>query len=142
MPSLKGLVLHDGFRQLLWASDDWDLGDETDLVKDTIANAITDPAEFPGVVRIDADRALYSFAVRGEQVDCSASSRSDAPVGRAGTEARPLSYVRQIVQPALECLRRELRCARKLGSRERDLGVRERDLSLMLEMSSNQIRDR
>ena len=56
----------------------------------------------------------------------------------ARTEARPLPYVRQILQPALECLRRELCLRAQLGSRERDLGVRERDLSLMLEMSSNQ----
>ena len=46
--------------------------------------------------------------------------------------------MRQLVQPALECLRRELSLRLQLGSRERDLGMRERDLSLMLEMSSNQ----
>jgi hypothetical protein len=46
--------------------------------------------------------------------------------------------MRQLVQPALECLRRELSLRSKLGSRERDLGVRERDLDLMLEMSSHQ----
>ena len=37
--------------------------------------------------------------------------------------------MRQLVQPALECLRRELALRSKLGSRERDLDVRERDLS-------------
>jgi diguanylate cyclase (GGDEF)-like protein len=42
------------------------------------------------------------------------------------------------VQPALECLRRELSLRSKLGSRERDLDVRERDLNLMLEISSQQ----
>ena len=37
--------------------------DEPDLIKDAIANALTDTAEFPGIVRtIDADRAVYSFA--------------------------------------------------------------------------------
>ena len=69
MPSLKGTVLHDGFGEVLWSSDEGDLEDSPDLVKETIANAITDPAEFPGVVRVDADRALYSFAVRSEQVE-------------------------------------------------------------------------
>jgi hypothetical protein len=54
------------------------------------------------------------------------------------TEARPLQTVRQLVQPALECLRRELALRSKLGSRERDLDVRERDLDLMLEISSHQ----
>ncbi len=46
--------------------------------------------------------------------------------------------MRQLVQPALECLRRELTLRSKLGSRERDLDVRERDLDLMLEISSHQ----
>jgi diguanylate cyclase (GGDEF)-like protein len=138
MPSLKGTVLHDGFGELLWASDEWDLDDKPDLVKDTIANAITDPAEFAGVVRIDADRALYSFAVRSEQVELLGVVTLQTRLSAARTEARPLPYVRQILQPALECLRRELSLRAQLGSRERDLGVRERDLSLMIEMSSNQ----
>jgi diguanylate cyclase (GGDEF)-like protein len=138
MPSLKGTVLHDGFGELLWASDEWDLDDKPDLVKDAIANAITDPAEFAGVVRIDADRALYSFAVRSEQVELLGVVTLQTRLSGARTEARPLPYVRQILQPALECLRRELSLRAQLGSRERDLGVRERDLSLMIEMSSNQ----
>jgi hypothetical protein len=41
-----------------------------------------------------------------------------------------------MVQPALECLRRELSLRIQLGSREQDLGGRERDLTLMLQMSS------
>jgi diguanylate cyclase (GGDEF)-like protein len=138
MPSLKGMILHDGFGETLWASDDWEVDEKGDLVKDAIANAITDSTEFPGVVRIEADRALYSFAVRSEQVDLLGVVSLQTSLMGARTEARPLSYVRQILQPAFECLRRELGLRAQLGSRERDLGVRERDLSLMLEMSSNQ----
>ena len=70
--------------------------------------------------------------------NCSASSVCRCGLSHARTEGRPLQYVRQLVQPALECLRRELALRSKLGSREQDLGVRERDLSLMLEMSSSQ----
>ena len=138
MPSLKGTALHDGFGELLWASDEWDLDDSPDLVKETIANAITDSAEFAGVVRINADRALYSFAVRSEQVELLGVVTLQTRMSGARTDARPLPYVRQILQPALDCLRRELSLRAQLGSRERDLGVRERDLSLMIEMSSNQ----
>ena len=125
---------------LAWASEDWDLGDDLDVVKDAIANAIDRPgASSRESCAIDADSALYSFAMRGEHVESARRRESaGAPVGRRRTEARPLPYVRQLVQPALECLRRELSLRSKLGSRERDLGVRERDLSLMLEMSSNQ----
>jgi diguanylate cyclase (GGDEF)-like protein len=138
MPSLKGIVLHDGFGETLWASDGWDVEENADLVKDAIANAITDPAEFPGIVRVDDDRAVYSFAVRSERMELLGVVALQKPLTGARSEARSLSYVRQILQPAFECLRRELGLRVELGSSERDLGVRERDLSLMLEMSSNQ----
>src|SRR5271163_3420957 len=69
MPSLRGVVVHDGFANLVWASDEWDLSEEPDLIKDAIANALTDAAEFSGIARtLDADSAVYSFAVRGEHI--------------------------------------------------------------------------
>jgi len=137
MPSLRGVVVHDGFSNLIWASDEWDLADDLEVVKDAIQNALADPAEFAGILRIDADRAVYSFAVRGEHVELLGVVSMVARLSGAGTGGRPLQYVRQLVQPALECLRRELALRSQLGSRERDLGIRERDLSLMLEMSSS-----
>jgi len=139
MPSLRGVVVHDGYSNLVWASDEWDLGGETDVIKDSIANALTDSAEFAGVVRtLDADRAVYSFAIRGEQIELLGVVSLIARLSGSQSEARPLQTVRQLVQPALECLRRELTLRSKLGSRERDLDVRERDLDLMLEISSHQ----
>jgi diguanylate cyclase (GGDEF)-like protein len=145
MPSLKGVAVHGADASLVWASEDWDLGDEFDAVKDAISTALTDSVEFPGVVVNDADRAVYSFAIRGEHVELLGVVSLVARLSGARTEARPLPYVRQLLQPALECMRRELSLRRRLGSRERDLGVRERDLgarerdlSLMLEMSSSQ----
>jgi len=138
MPSLDGVVVHDGLANLVWASDDWDFEDDPDYVKEAISNALTDPAEFPGIARIDADHAVYSIAMRGEQVELLGVVSLSARLTGARTQGRPLAYVRQLLQPALECLRRELALRSKLGSRERDLGVRERDLTLMLEMSSNQ----
>jgi hypothetical protein len=94
------MVLHDGFGETLWASDDWDLDEKADLVKDAIANALTDSAEFPGLVRIDADRALYSFAVRSEQIELLGIVSLQMRMTGARTEARPLPYIRQILQPA------------------------------------------
>jgi diguanylate cyclase (GGDEF)-like protein len=139
MPSLRGVVVHDGFSNLVWASDEWDLADEPDIIKDTIAVALVDSSELPGIVRtIDADRAVYSFAIRGEQIELLGIVSLIAQLSGKMTEARPLQTVRQFVQPAMECLRRELSLRSKLGSRERDLDVRERDLDLMLEISSHQ----
>jgi len=139
MPSLRGVVVHDGFSNLVWASDELDLADQPDVVNAAIANALSDTAEFAGIVRtLDADSAVYSFAIRGEQIELLGVVSLIARLSGSLTEARPLQTVRQLVQPALECLRRELSLRSKLGSRERDLDVRERDLNLMLEISSQQ----
>src|SRR5277367_1255086 len=139
MPSLRGVVVHDGFSNLVWASDEWDLSENTDIIKDAIATALSDTSEFAGVVRtLDADRAVYSFAMRGEHIELLGVVSLIAHLSGRQTEARPLQTVRQLVQPALECLRRELSLRTKLGSRERDLNVRERDLDLMVEISSHQ----
>ena len=139
MPSLRSVVVHDGFSNLVWASDELDLADEPEVINAAIANALSDTAEFAGIVRtLDADRAVYSFAIRGEQIELLGVVSLIARLSGSLTEARPLQTVRQLVQPALECLRRELALRSKLGSRERDLDVRERDLNLMLEISSHQ----
>jgi diguanylate cyclase (GGDEF)-like protein len=139
LPSLGGVVVHDGFCNLVWASDEWDLADESAIIKDAISNALSDTAEFAGIVRtLNADRAVYSFVVRGEHTDLLGVVSLIVRLTGSQTEARPLQYIRQFVQPALECLRRELSLRSKLGSREHDLGVRERDLTLMLEMSARQ----
>src|SRR5450631_1188955 len=138
MPSLRGVVVHDGFANLVWASDEWDLADEPDIVKEAIANALSDTAEYAGIVRtLDADRAVYSFAIR-EHIELLGVVSLIARLSGKQAQARPLQTVRQLVQPALECLRRELSLRSKLGSRERDLDVRERDLDLMQEISSHQ----
>src|ERR1700760_337649 len=72
MPSLRGVVVHDGFGHPVWASDDEQetLAEEEEVIKEAIANAMVDTNEFAGVANtLDADRVVYSFAVRGEHVD-------------------------------------------------------------------------
>jgi diguanylate cyclase (GGDEF)-like protein len=139
MPSLRGVAVHDGFSNLVWSSDDSDLEDEPQFIKDAIANALSDGADFPGVARtIDADHVVYAFAVRGEHIELLGVISLIARLAGTHLEPRPLHKVRLQVQPALECLRRELTLRAKLGSSERNLGVRERDLELMMEISSNQ----
>jgi diguanylate cyclase (GGDEF)-like protein len=139
MPSLRGVVVHDGYANLVWASDEFDLSDEPQIINDTIANALADNADFPGIARtIDADRVVYSFAVRGEHIELMGTVSLIVRLSGTQLEPRPLQTIRQLVQPALECLRRELTLRAKLGSSERDLGIRERDLELMMEISSNQ----
>ena len=139
MPSLRSLVIHDGYSNLVWSSDEIDLADEPEVITDAIANALADRGEFPGVARtLDADRVVYSFAVRGELIELLGVVSLVIRMSGTQIEPRPLQTVRQLVLPALECLRRELALRSKLGSRERDLDIRERDLDLMMEMQSNQ----
>ena len=137
LPSLSGMVVHDGFSNLIWASDDWSIAEDHQIVAEAIENALADTAPYPAVLQVvDDDTSAYSFALRGERTDLLgvvsiALKRSASQQG-----LRPVPYVRQLVQPVLECLARELNLRSTLGSRERDLDVRERDLELVLEMSS------
>jgi diguanylate cyclase (GGDEF)-like protein len=139
MPSVGSVIVHDGFANLVWSSDEGNLADAPEIVKETISNALAEGSEFAGIVRtLDADRVVYSFAVRGERIELLGIVSMIARLSGKQTEARALNYVRPLIHPALECLRREMLLRLQLGSREQDLGGRERDLSLMLEMSSHQ----
>jgi diguanylate cyclase (GGDEF)-like protein len=139
MPSLRGVVVHDGYSNLVWASDEWDLSDEPQIIDEAIASALSDTADFPGIARtIDADRVVYAFAVRSEQLELMGIVSLVVRLSGTQIEPRPLQTVRQLVQPALECLRRELALRARLGSSERDLNIKERDLKLMMEISSSQ----
>ncbi len=137
MPGLRGVAVHDGFANPVWATDDWEIEETTPIVRGAIANALADPDQFAGIVLpLDRDFTAYSFAVRGENIELLGVVTLLAGLTGSQKEARPLGYVRTLVHTPLECLRRELALRLQLGSRERDLDVRERDLSLMLEMSS------
>ncbi|MDP9088540.1 MAG: EAL domain-containing protein [Pseudomonadota bacterium] len=139
MPSLRGVVVHDGYANLVWASDEWDLSDQPQLINEAIANAVSDRTEFPGIARtLDADSVVYSFAVRADQIELLGIVSLVVRLSGTQIEPRPLQTVRQLVQPALECMRRELALRAKLGLSERDLNIKERDLELMMDLSSNQ----
>ncbi|MDP8985449.1 MAG: EAL domain-containing protein [Pseudomonadota bacterium] len=138
MPGLLAVVVHDGFGNLVWASDEWDLGEASDTVKAAMSNALENTAQFEGIrCALDADRVACSFAVRAD-VGLLGVVSLLGRVAAGETETWDVPHVRNLVQPALECLRRELSLRSQLGSREHDLGGRERDLSMLLEMSSHQ----
>ena len=137
MPSVNAVIVHDGAGHFVWTSDDWQLTQVEPLVTEAIAAAHLETGEFAGISReFDADFCAYCFAVRNEEAAVLGVITLIARIVGSKGVARPINYVSQLVQPALECLRRELVLRASLGLRERDLGTRERDLSLMLEMSS------
>jgi diguanylate cyclase (GGDEF)-like protein len=140
LPSLRGMVVHDGFSNLVWASDDWPVSDELHLVTDAIRNALSDSGEYPAIMQaLNDDLTDYSFVVRGDTAEILGVVSLAVALSGMQTAPRAVAYIRQLVQPVLECMGRELGLRSQLGSRERDLGVRERDLTLMLEMSSQRV---
>ena len=140
LPSLRGLVVHDGFSNLIWASDDWPATNDAHIVTDAIRNALSDSGEYPAIMQaLNDDLTDYSFVVRGDQSEILGVVSLAVALSGMQTAPRAVAYIRQLVQPVLECLARELGLRSQLGSRERDLGVRERDLTLMLEMSSQRV---
>ncbi len=139
MPSVNAVIVHNGSGSFVWSSDDWQLTQVEPLVTEAIAAAHLDDSEYAGIAReFDADSCAYCFAVRSEDAAVLGAVTLMARIVGSQGVARPIAYVRQLVQPALECLKRELVLRASLGLRERDLGTRERDLSLMMEMSSQQ----
>ena len=130
VPSLRGMVVHDGRGNPVWASNDWQGANPGALVRDCIAHALCDTEETPALMRSpDAERAVYAFALRGGQSDLLGVVCVAAAVPAAMGAPRSLQYVRQLAQPVLDCLRRELALRFTLGSRERDFDA-------MLEISS------
>ena len=137
MPSISAVVVHDGSANFLWTSDDWPVSQLDTTVTETIAAAHLEQDEHTGIMReLNADYTAYGFAVRGQGPELLGVITLIARMVGSRGSARPLSYVRSLVQPAVECLTRELSLRQDLGLREKDLGTRERDLSLMLEMST------
>jgi diguanylate cyclase (GGDEF)-like protein len=131
IPSLRGFAVHDGFANLIWSSAGWGVDDAEDFVKRAIASALSDTGEYPAMIHsIDADRALYSFVVRAENIELSGVVSLEVSIASNQSAPRPVQALRPLVQPALECLKRELSLRATLGSRDRDL-------DLMLQMSRN-----
>jgi hypothetical protein len=75
MPSLRGVVVHDGFLQSGVGLRRMGSLRRSRNRQGRHRERAVRPAEFAGIVRtLDADRAVYSFAIRGERTSsCSVS---------------------------------------------------------------------
>jgi hypothetical protein len=75
VPTLRGVVVHDGFANPIWSSDEWDLSDDLQIVKDTIANALSDGGEFAGISApsMPTARCIPSPCAEATAANCSAS---------------------------------------------------------------------
>jgi hypothetical protein len=119
LPRLRGFAVHDGFSNILWSSPDWSADESGDFVRQAISAALQDPAETPALGRaIDNDRALYAFALRAENQEVLAVISLEVAITGSQNSARPVDTLRPFVQPAIDCLRRELILREALGSNE------------------------
>jgi hypothetical protein len=48
MPSVGSVIVHDGFANLVWSSDETDLADSPEVIRETIANALAADRECVG----------------------------------------------------------------------------------------------
>lgn len=109
LPRLRNLAVFDGLGSRVWTTPDWDLDFDADFVRDAMADSLTDESDIPALGRaIDADRGIYAFVLRTDSREILAIVCLE--VANQGTQStpRPAATLRPFLQPALECLRREL----------------------------------
>jgi hypothetical protein len=117
LPRMRNMAVHDGYANLIWSSPDWNFDSAGDIVRRMIAAALQDTAEFPALAHpIDNDRALYIFALRSENSEILAVVSLEVAIPGNQNALRPVETLRPFVQPAFECLKRELVLRDALGS--------------------------
>ena len=132
MPRALGVGIYDSRGLPLWIADGYDGPDPLPLVQAALANV--PPAttgRIDGFAQDHEGAPAYVFRLRNNQGDVIAIATL---LTRDG-ENRPYSFVQSLVQPALECLQRELEVRVSLDELTRDLESRDADLELLLRMA-------
>ncbi len=118
MPRALGVGIYDARGALLWITDSYDGPDPTPLAQSALAEV--PPAttgRIDGFSRDHEGAPAYVFRLRGNEGEVIAVA---ALMTRDG-EDRPYSFVQSLVQPALECLQRELEARASVEILTRDL---------------------
>src|SRR5688572_11930481 len=132
MPRALGIGFYDAAGAPLWVAEDYDGPDPAPLV--ALALAQVPPAttgRIDGFSQDPEGAPAYLFRLRNGEGDVIAVA---ALLTRDG-DNRPYSFVQSLVQPALECLQRELEARTSFDSLTRDLRSRDDDLELLLKMA-------
>jgi hypothetical protein len=132
MPRALGIGFYDARGLPMWIAPGYDGPDPLPLVQAALArvppatNAVID-----GFIQDHEGSPAYVFRLRNGEGEVIAVA---ALLSRDG-ENRPFSFVQQLVQPALECLQRELEARASVGNLARDLRLRDGDLDLLLRIA-------
>jgi diguanylate cyclase (GGDEF)-like protein len=132
VPRASGIGFYDMNGTPLWVSEHYDGPDPQPVVEEALANAPpATTAAIDGYTRDFAGAPAYAFRMRND----SGQVIAVATLMTRDGETRPYSFVLQLVQPALECLQRELVARTVLGTMSRDLQSRDDDLDLLLQVA-------
>ncbi len=132
MPRALGIGFYDAKGVPLWVADGYDGPDPAPLVAlalDNIPPATT--GRIDGFSHEHDGAPAYAFRLRNGEGDVIAI----ATLLTRDRENRPYSFVQSLVQPALECLQRELESRVSVDALTRDLHSRDNDLELLLKIA-------
>ena len=132
MPRALGIGFYDANGVPLWVAEGYDGPDPAPLVAAALADV--PPAttgRIDGFMQDHEGAPAYVFRLRNDEGNVIAVATL---LTRDG-EDRPYSFVQSMVQPALECLQRELESRASVDVLTRDLRSRDDDLELLLKMA-------
>jgi len=131
VPRVAGTAFYDARGTPLWVSDSYDGPDPQPVVEDALTDVPpSTTARIDGFTRDFEGAPAYAFRLRDDGGTVLAVV---VLLARDG-ENRPFSFMQQLVQPALECLQRELESRTAIGVMSRDLRSRDDDLELLLQV--------
>jgi diguanylate cyclase (GGDEF)-like protein len=132
MPRALGIGFYDAKGEALWVADGYDGPDPAPLIALALESAPpATTARIDGFTQDHEGAPAYVFRLRNGEGDVIAVATL---LTRDG-ENRPYSFVHSLVQPALECLQRELEARVSVDVLTRDLQSRADDLDLLLKMA-------
>ena len=132
VPRAAGMGFYDAAGSLLWFSDDYDGPDPHPVVEEALhKSAPAATGQIDGFSREFHGAPAHVFRMRDDAGRVIAVA---VLLSRDG-ENRSHSFIQQLVQPALECLTRELLARNALGVMSRDLRARDDDLDLLLKVA-------
>jgi len=136
MPRAQGIGFYDTHGSPLWIADGYDGPDPLPLVQAALTKVPpATTARIDGFSQDHQGAPAYVFRLRNGEGEVIAIATL---LTRDG-ENRPYSFVQHLVQPALECLQRELEARASVGVLTRDLRARDDDLELLLSMAPDDL---
>lgn len=136
MPRAVGIGFYDADGKPMWVADGYEGPDPLPLVRAALSDVPpATTARIDGFSQDHEGAPAYVFRLR----DSDGAVVAVATLLTRDNENHPYSFVQHLVQPALECLQRELEARNSLGALSRDLRARDDDLDLLLRITPDEV---